>query len=44
MISPITYEMYISKLVPVDIEETKIVLKTDTEFSRTISERNSPTP
>ena len=32
MISPITYEMYISKLVPVDIEETKIVLKTDTEF------------
>lgn len=32
MISPITYEMYISKLVPVDIEETKIILKTDTEF------------
>lgn len=32
MISPITYEMYISKLVPIDIEGTKIVLKTDTEF------------
>lgn len=31
-ISPITYDMYISKLVPVDIDGTRIVLKTETEF------------
>ena len=31
-LSPITYNTYISKLVPVDVEDTKIVLRTDTEF------------
>lgn len=31
-ISPITFEMYISKLVPIDIDGTKIILKTETEF------------
>ena len=31
-LSPITYNTYISKLTPVDIEDTKIVLRTDTEF------------
>ena len=30
--STVTYNTYISKLVPVDIDGTKIVLKTDTEF------------
>ncbi len=30
--SPITYNTYISKLVPVDIDETQIVLRTDNEF------------
>ncbi len=31
-ISTVTYKTYLSKLVPVDIDGTKIVLKTDTEF------------
>ena len=31
-LSPITYNTYIAKLTPVDIEGTKIVLRTDTEF------------
>lgn len=30
--STVTYNTYIAKLVPVDIDGTKIVLKTDTEF------------
>ena len=30
--SPVTYNTYISKLVPVDIEDTQIVLRTDSEF------------
>ena len=31
-ISTVTYKTYLSKLVPVDIDGTKIVLRTDTEF------------
>ena len=31
-LSPITYNTYISKLVPADVDGTKLVLKTDTEF------------
>ena len=30
--SPVTYNTYISKLVPVDIDDTQIVLRTDSEF------------
>ena len=32
MLSPITYNTYISKLTPVDVDDTKIVLSTDNEF------------
>ena len=31
-ISPITYSTYVAKLSPVDIDGTKIILKTDSEF------------
>ena len=31
-LSPITYNTYISKLTPVDVDDTKIILSTDNEF------------